>query len=295
VGGGGSTVNDLLPVVPPEVVTETFCVPKVALEASVRVAVIVVEFTTVRPETEMPAPVGTLMVLPATKFVPVKVTGTAAPWAPDVGLMDVSTGAGGFTLNCTLEVVSPSVVTETLCAPKGALEETTNVAVTVVVLVTVTLFAVIPVPPKLIVAGVKKFVPVRVTGTLVPCTPAVGLMEVSAGGAWTVNGMALEVPPEVITETFCAPSAAPAEICNTAVMLVALATTTLAAVTPVPPKFTVAPVMKFVPVSVTLTLVPWAPMVALSEVSVGAGFFTASVKFCTKSAATPLWAVKVMG
>ena len=60
-------------------------------------------------------------------------------------------------------------------------------------------------------------------------------------------------------------------------MLVALATTTLATTTPAPPKLTVTGATKFVPVSVTLTLAPCAPLFGLTVVSVGSGRFTVNV------------------
>ena len=78
-----------------------------------------------------------------------------------------------------------------------------NVAVIVVALVTVTLFAVIPVPLKLIEAGEKKFVPVSViVGVVVPCALIVWLSEASVGAPSTVKDLFPEVPPEVVTETF---------------------------------------------------------------------------------------------
>jgi len=97
-------------------------------------------------------------------------------------------------------------------------------------------------------------------------------MDVSVGadvGALTANVTLPEAPPVVVTDTFCAPSAAVAEIWNVAVMFVLLATTTLVTVTPAPPKFTTAPEMKLVPVNVTGTLLPWTPLVGLMDVSVG--------------------------
>src|SRR4051794_36730883 len=59
--------------VPPEVVTDTAWVPRVALLAMTNVAVIVVLLTTVTPDVPMPEPL-TLMVAPAAKPLPVRVT-----------------------------------------------------------------------------------------------------------------------------------------------------------------------------------------------------------------------------
>ena len=64
-----------------------------------------------------------------------------------------------------------------------------NVAVICVALTTVVLLTVIPAPLRAMVAPATKFVPVNVTGTLCPCTPLVGPIEVSAGGSrslWVV-------------------------------------------------------------------------------------------------------------
>jgi hypothetical protein len=56
---------------------------------------------------------------------------------------------------------------------------------------------------------------------------------------------------------------------NVAVICVLLATFTLLTVRPLPLTATVAPEAKFVPVSVTGTLAPCAPLFGLTEVSVG--------------------------
>jgi len=86
----------------------------------------------------------------------------------------------------------------------------------------------------------------------------------------TQNGCALVVPIAVLTVTLRGPNAEPAASTNFAVIVVALVTATLLAVTPDPLTFTlVAPAMKFVPVSVSVTVFPVTPVVALNDVSVG--------------------------
>jgi hypothetical protein len=50
-------------------------------------------------------------------------------------------------------------------------------------------------------------VPVRVTGTVVPCVPVVGLIETSVGPC-TVIETVLLAPAGLVTVTVCAPSAA---------------------------------------------------------------------------------------
>src|SRR5215471_7382811 len=113
--------------------------------------------------------------------------------------------------------------------------------------------------PAFTVAPAMKFVPVSVTGTLDPAPPEFGLIPLRAGGGGLiVNTVAGEVPPDVVTVTFVAPGVAFAAIPNVAVIWVAFTTTRLLTVM-LAPAFTVAPVTKLVPVSVTGTLVPAVP------------------------------------
>jgi hypothetical protein len=176
VGVGTLIVNPTELLVPLVVDTVTGVLP-LALAAMVKVAVICVELTTlmpltVIPELDQPMPV-TLM-----KFVPVKVTGTAEPGDPLLGLMLVRFGGGGLTVKFTELLVPPVVVTET--EPLMALAPMVNVAVICVGLTTLTPLTEIP-AGTLIVAGETKFVPVKVTGTMVLCVPLLGAMEVRVG------------------------------------------------------------------------------------------------------------------
>ena len=84
------TVKPTALLVPPEVVTDTE--PLLALLAMVKVAVICVELTTLRPLTVMPA--GTLRVAPDVKLVPVKVTETLVPCTPLAGPSEARVGDG---------------------------------------------------------------------------------------------------------------------------------------------------------------------------------------------------------
>jgi hypothetical protein len=68
-------------------------------------------------------------VAPETKFVPVRVTGTAVPWTPVAGLTDVNVGVGGLTVNGAALLVPPVVVTVMLAEPTAALAAMVNVAV----------------------------------------------------------------------------------------------------------------------------------------------------------------------
>ena len=161
-------------------------------------------------------------------------------------------------------LVTPLIVTVTLFVPSVALARIVNVAEIEVVLFTTMLLAETPLLPVLIVVGAPavKFVPVRVTGTLVPCTPLDGVTELRVG----VDGLTVKVAlgltglvtPLTVTVTLFVPSVALARIVNVAEIEVVLFTTMLLAETPLLPVLIVvgAPAVKFVPVRVTGTLVP---------------------------------------
>ena len=99
-----------------------------------------------------------------------------------------------------------------------------------------------------------------------------GAMEVSTGPV-IANGRVLLAPPPVTTPILIEPSAAPKVLVMVAVMVVLLTTTTLLMVTPVAAGVTttVAPVTKFVPVSVTFWNVPRTSVAGAMDVNVGAG------------------------
>ena len=86
-----------------------------------------------------------------------------------------------------------------------------------------------------------------------------------------------EVPPEVVTDTGCAPSVEPDAMVKLAVMVKAFTTVTCATVTPVPLTATVAPETKFVPVNVTAAAVPCFPLAGDIDTSDGVAALT--VKF----------------
>src|SRR4029077_20658557 len=121
---------------------------------------------------------------PATKFVPVKVTFTVAPWVPVLGLIPVRVGAGGvgrLTVNGTGAEVPAVVFTVTLAAPVAALAVIVKVAVIWVVLTTTILVTVTPELVRFTPAPATKFVPVKVTFTVAPWVPVLGLIPVRVG------------------------------------------------------------------------------------------------------------------
>ena len=133
--------------------------------------------------------------------------------------------------------VPPAVVTKISFAPAVP----AGVFAVIEVAVATTLVAATP-PTVTLVAPVK-LVPVIVNAVAPVSGPAIGATVAMVGSAIYVNPPVLvAVPPTVVTATSFAPTT-PAGV--TAVMEVALTTTTLVAATP--PTFTVAPAIKFVP------------------------------------------------
>jgi hypothetical protein len=142
-------------------------VPRAAVEAIANVAVIDVALATFVPDTVTSAPAE--IVAPATKLEPVSVTGTELPGFPELGLIVVRIGVvGPTTVNGWGPLVPAVVVTVTFEGPSGAVPVMVNVAVIEVLLTTVTLLTVTPVPLTATVAPAAKFVPERVSFTAVP-------------------------------------------------------------------------------------------------------------------------------
>lgn len=232
----------------------------------VKVALSVVEFTSVTPLTVIPVP-DTFIVFPPgnVKLVPVSVTATLVELpvecVADVGEIAVSVGAVTATILNAFDNVTlpPGVVTVTLLAPSAAPVAIVKFAVIVVEFTTVTPLTLTLVPDMVTeVPLVVKLVPVRVTATLVPCAPDVGAMELSvgAGGLTIVNVTALLVPPGVVTVTFLVPGIieAVAEISKVAATCVELNTVTPVMVTPA--IGLIVALIRFVPSRVTCTLLP---------------------------------------
>jgi hypothetical protein len=270
-------VNAILFVVPIGVVTPMFLIPVVAVLATFKVAVMVVELTTVKVPvatvTPVPSPVSAVAPV---RLVPVSVTGTLV--VPLVGCVAVfgviEASVGPCTMNVAVLLVPFDVVTTaTFLDPVEAVLVMLRVAVIVVGLTTLKVpeATVTPVPSPVSPVAPAKLVPLRVTGTLVPRTPALGVIEASVG-LTTVNVAAVLVPFDVVTTaTFLDPAVAVLAMLSVAVIVVELTTlkVPVATVTPVPsPVSPVAPA-KLVPVRVTGTLVPLRPALGVIEVSVG--------------------------
>src|SRR5581483_2486375 len=165
------------------------------------------------------------------------------------------------------------VATVTFATPAEAVIAITKVAVIWVVLTTATLLMVTPALLMLTMAPERKFVPVKVTGTVAPMEPMAGLIEVRVGAeaAVMLNATAVAVPPEVVTVTLIDPVGVPNAIDNVAVIWVELTTLTLLTVTPVLLTPTLAPETKLVPVKVIGTTAPCTPVAGVIELRVGGG------------------------
>jgi hypothetical protein len=120
--------------------------------------------------------------------------------------------------------------------------------------------------------------PVAVTTVVVPAVSVDGISVVTVGVAGlTVSVCPPLVPPLVVTVTVCAPRSAALSTLKLAVRLVPLATVTPLTLTPAPLTATVAPARKFVPVSVSLIVLPAIAVAGLRLASVGAAAVTVNV------------------
>jgi hypothetical protein len=108
--------------------------------------------------------------------------------APIAGFVELTVTGRGFTLNVCEPLLLPELVTVTFWVPGTVLAPMVNVAVMDVLLATVVLLTVMPVPLRLIVDPDPKYVPVRVTATACPCAPELGPTEVSVGARVGVPG-----------------------------------------------------------------------------------------------------------
>ena len=257
-------MNGRVLVVPIGVVTPMFLIPVVAVLDTLRVTVIVVEFTTVKVPaaavTPPPPPSPVSPVAPV-KFVPVMVTGTAsvpvAGCVAEFGLIEVSVAPCTVKGTALLVAAAPATVTVTLWTVViEAPVEMVNNAVAVVGLMTVTPLTVMP-PPETatVVLPTMKLVPVSVTRTTVPRTPVGGATEVNVGvgGMVTVKATELLTPPGAVTVTVRAVPAAPAAMVKVVLSTPSPATVIGPTVMPPPPPDTVTAVVPVKPLPKRLT------------------------------------------
>src|SRR5256885_14260125 len=125
------------------------------------------------------------------------------------------------------------------------------------------------------------------TPNTVPSVPLVAAVKVNVPcGAVTVNVTVLLVPPGVVTLTVLAPSAAVAVMVKVVVTVVGV-TVKAPAVTPVPDTVTAVAPVRFVPVKVTVPVVPRARDEGAIEVSVGAGGFAPATNSTAPASTEP--------
>src|ERR1035438_3997030 len=114
--------------------------------------------------------------------------------------MELRVGGPELTVNDTGPLLPSVVMTLTVVSPGAALAPMAKVALICVVFTTVTPLTVTPPLATMMVAPGMKLVPDKVTGTVAPCAPFDGLMELMVGTAGiTVKDTGTLVPPEVAT------------------------------------------------------------------------------------------------
>jgi hypothetical protein len=226
-------VTAMVPVAPPEPRYARICVGDITVKAAAATP----------PMVTADAPV---------KFVPLMSVKSPAP--PDASEKPVIVGADAASVNTVADVaVPPGVVTTTLPVAPPA-------ATTAVICVGVTTKPVAGTPPKVTVAGARKFVPLIVM--VAPTGALVGVKLVIVGVGTNVNtGTEVAVPPGVVTTTL--PDApAPTLTVSTVPVLLTI-------VAGVPPSVTSVALVKFVPVIVTVS--PGPALVGVKVVIVGKG------------------------
>jgi xanthosine utilization system XapX-like protein len=211
-----------------------------------------------------------------TKFVPFTVNVNCGPPAVVlVGDSDVAVGPGLLMTKLTdadAPVVGAGFVTLTNAVP-GAVRSDASIAA--VICVELTKVVVLLLPLKSTTAPLMKFVPFTVNVNAAPPTVALdGESDVIVGTGLKIwNTCAELVPPPgagLVAVTLIFPVAAS---CAPGIVIVSVFPPfeTVPPVSPNAPKFTIDPVMKFVPVSVKFTGCPRIPFVGEIEVSVGTG------------------------
>jgi hypothetical protein len=211
------------------------------------------------------APVAVLVTVIVPVFVPV-------PPVFSAGLGVLKVTVAPVTLKGTVCVEVPfGVVTVTfLVVVSEAPLVTAQLAVTWILEVATTLVQVMPPPLMATAVAPVMLVPARVTGTVVPRTPVLGVIDVSVGGggAVTVNVRGLLVaPPASVTVTFLAFAVAVAAMFSVAVTVVSFTAVKPLTVMFIPDTFTAVAPVRPRPVMVTGTAAPRTPVLGAIEVS----------------------------
>ena len=191
----------------------------------------------------------------------------------------VSTGAGALSVTVAPVTVNPptragvvpiGVVTDTFLAVVAAVAAIVQFAVTVVDVGVPVIAQATPGPDTLTAVAPVRFVPVSVTGTVVPISPDSGETSVRVGPR-TVKVSVLLVPDPVVMLTVLAVRPAPAEMVKVTCASLGLKTVRPLTVIPPPDTLTAVAPVKFAPWSDSSTAEPRTPVGGAIEVSVGAG------------------------
>src|SRR5438270_11673945 len=275
-----------VPLCPLGLVTVTFRAPTVAVAEIVMGTSTSVDETKVTAPTVIPVPLK-LTVGVLAKFVPGILTVNLGPCVRFGGTTEVGLGpAETTTVKHPVQVpLCPlGLVTVTFRAPTVAVAEIVMGTSTSVDETKVTAPTVIPVPLKLTVGVLAKFVPRILTVKLCPCVPFGGTTDVGLGPAETITVKHPEHVPlclsGLVAVTSCGPvGALPAmeilTVADEGELIVSLRT-----VIPDPKANCVFPprvTTKFVPLTWTVRFVPCVPCGGLTEVTVGGGPRTVTV------------------
>jgi hypothetical protein len=222
-------------------------------------------------------------VVPARNPVPVRFTVRVCPLEPDAGEIAVNVGRGFPTRKPFVRVAVPppggGFVTVTFRLPSTAPAAIASVAVICVGLAMVVELTVIPEPKSSVVDPVENPVPTTVTVAFSPLAPCAGVRLVIIGTEFSTlktNERVAFPPPGAAftTLTLLAAVIVFGSMVIEAVSDVALATVTELTTMPSPKSADVTPVMKLVPLIVTLIVCPFAPELGVTPDIVGTGFPT---------------------
>lgn len=193
---------------------------------------------------------------------------------------------------CALEVPPPGplLMTKKLRVPGVAVKAIVIRAGMLVELVTVCGVTVMSFPQITLVTPLMKLVPVKVTSSICPRPPLVGLMLVNIGaGLLTVNVFFAELPPPglaLLIKKSRGPIAASAAIIIIAVKLVAsLLTVFETTMMPLPTSGVLASLKKLFPVKTTSSVCKRLPLAGAMLSKIGSGLLT--VKICVPEVPPP--------
>jgi hypothetical protein len=154
-------------------------VPAVALITTEAVTLVAVGVPTKLPLT--PALPDATAVAPE-RFVPPKVTVIVVPKLPLFGLTEASVGVAALTVNGT-DRVFPPTTRPNVVAPVAAPPVIVICADTLLLVGDPTIEPLTPALPEATAVAPERFVPVKVTGNVVPTVPVAGLTAASVGVA----------------------------------------------------------------------------------------------------------------